>query len=175
MGVIAVDRFQNRLLFARHEGLVARAPFVIVAQQVEDSMDQEARHFITQAVSEFRSLSLRGFHCNHDIAKQHGWTAVARPPTHTFPTTRCNEEAMGAPGGGMGGGERKREHVGRSVIFPIPAIEGAHTPIGDQHQAELRAVSARGRQDGLGCPAQPRLIDRHHALTILQDDGHGDQ
>jgi len=70
---------------------------------------------------------------------------------------------------------RKREHVRGLVLLPVPAIEDAHAPIGDQHEAQLRAVGARGRQDGLGCPAQPRPIDRHHALTILQDDGHGDQ
>ena len=51
VGVIAVDRFQDRLLFARHEGRVARAPFVIVAQQVENSMDEEAPEFLAEAVS----------------------------------------------------------------------------------------------------------------------------
>jgi len=70
---------------------------------------------------------------------------------------------------------RKGQDVGGAVFSPVPAIEDAHAPIGDQHEAQLRAVGARGRQDGLGCPAQPHPIDRHHALTILQDDGHGDQ
>jgi hypothetical protein len=165
VGVIAAYRLQNRSLFARHEGRVTRAPFVIVAQQVEDPMDQEAPEFLTKSVPEISRMTPGRIDRNHDIAQQHGRTVGARPPTLPSPSR----------GEGEGGGERKRQHVGRSVFFPVPAIEGAYAPVGDQHQAELRAIGPRGRQDGVGCPAQPRPIDRHHALTVLQDDGHGDQ
>ena len=85
----------------------------------------------------------------------------------------CNRGSNGRPG--EGGGEGESQHVRGSVLLPIPAIEGAHAPIGNQQQAKLRVVSSRGRQDGLGCPAQPHPIERHYALPVLQDDGHGDQ
>ena len=122
-------------------------------------MDQEAPEFLAKPVPEFSRLTPGRRRRDDHIAEQkRGQIYFSRRKINLSPFHH-----------------RKREHVGRSVFVPVPAIEGAHAPIGDQDQDELCAVSARGRQDGLGCPAQPRPIDRHHALTILQDDGHGDQ
>ena len=129
---------------------------MIVAQQVENSMDEEAPEFLAKPVSKLSRLTPGRRHRDDHIAKQK-WGQSTKSSLSPFLV------------------QGEGQDVGGAVFFPIPAIEGAHAPIGDQHQAELRAVGARGRQDGLGCPAQPRPIDRHHTLTILQDDGHGDQ
>lgn len=122
-------------------------------------MDEEAPEFLAKPVSKFSRLTPGRRHRDDDIAQQKWGQATFLRKSSLSPFLVQGE----------------REDVGRAVFFQVPAIEGAHAPIGYQHQAELRAVSARGRQDGLGCPAQPRPFDRHHALTILQDDGHGDQ
>jgi len=144
---------------------------MIIAQQVEDSMDQEAPEFLAKPVPEFNRLTPSRRRRNHDIAQQHGWFLRLREQQRGqiyFSRRKINLSPFHFI-------HRKRQHISRPVFVPVPAIEGAHAPTGDQLQAELRLVSARGRQDSLGCPAQPRPIDRHHALTILQDDGHGDQ
>ena len=122
-------------------------------------MDQKAPEFLAKPVPEFSRLTPGRRRRNDHIAEQQRGQI-------NFPPRKTNLPPFH---------HRKREHVGRSVFAQVPAIEGAHAPIGDQLQAELRVVSTRGRQDGLGGPAQPRPIDRHHALTVLQDDGHGDQ
>lgn len=119
-------------------------------------MDEEAPEFLAKPVSKFSRLTPGRRHRDDHIAQQK-WGQSTKSSLSPFLV------------------QGEREDVGGSVFFPVLAIERAHAPIGDQHQAEFRAVGARGRQDGLGCPAQPCPIDRHHALTILQDDGHGDQ
>ena len=130
MGVIAVDRFQDRLLFTRHEGRVARAPFVIVAQQVENSMDEEAPEFLAKPMPEFSRLTPSRRHRDDHITQQK-WGQATKSSLSPFLV------------------QGEREDVGGAVFFPVLAIEGAHAPIGNQHQAKLRVVSSRGRQDGL--------------------------
>ena len=184
--MIAAYRLQNRSLFARHEGRVTRAPFVIVAQQVEDPMDQEALEFLAKSVPEISRMTPGRRDRDDYVAQKHRRFLMLRACLHTpphlspLPRRGRGDLFFPSPPEGEGEGEggylkRKRQHVGRSVFFPVPAIEGAYAPVGDQHQAELRVLNPRGRQDSVGCPAQPRPIDRHHALTVLQDDGHGDQ
>ena len=122
-------------------------------------MDEEAPEFLAKPMSEFSRLTPGRRHRDDHIAQQKWGQATFSEKSSLSPFLVQGE----------------RQDVGGAVFSPVPAIEDAHAPIGDQHEAQLRAVCARGRQDGLGSPAQPHPIDRHHALTILQDDGHGDQ
>src|SRR3989454_9295341 len=94
-------------------------------------MDEEAPEFLAEPVPEFSRLTPGRRHRDNHITQQKWGQA-------TF-----SEKSSLSPFLVQGEGQ----DVGGAVFFPVPAIEDAHAPIGDQHQAQLRAVGARGRQE----------------------------
>ena len=83
---------------------------MIIAQQVQDTVDQQGLQLLRQRMAAPPRLARRGFDGDDDIAQQRRLERV---------------------------GERKRQDVSRFVLPPVPAVQGVNLGVRHQGQAEF--------------------------------------
>ena len=141
------DRPQNHPFTTMHPARFFLAPLMIVAAEMQNTVDQEYRQLFVQ-----RSLPLSGLarcrrHSNHHVTEQ-----------------VCGKIGRFPHG--------KGQHVGRAILAPIPTIEAPHSLIAHEQDAQLRRRFPDIRKNRPRQSTQVRLIKRHAANMTLHMNRH---
>jgi hypothetical protein len=99
---------------------------MIIAAEMQNSMDQQAGEFLVQGPSDLSRLSPRRGHGDHHIAqyiRREGYGPALNLPKGV--------QHAGFPHG-------KSQHVGCAILTPIPTIETPHPLITHEQDAKLR-------------------------------------
>src|SRR5207245_7290333 len=122
----------ERALPPLHPTRLGRRALVVVAEEVEEPVDQEPVRLASERLAALRRLAPGGIDRDHDVA----------------------EEPVGRPTRALA--LREGEHVGRAVA-PAPApVERAHLAVGDQDDGELGPAQPKAAQQPTRVPPEPR-------------------
>ena len=114
---------QKFSLAVSHPARFPLAPFMIVPQQVKQSVDQQPVDFPPDRLSRFARLTLGDGKGNHDV------------PEHMA----LDQAERSLPKG-------EGEHVRGPVLAAIAPVQGPHGPVPDKQNAQFRVRQSQGAQ-----------------------------
>jgi len=121
---------------------------VVVSSQMEDAVDEEPVHFFAERQAVLTPLAFRRLERNDDIA----------------------ERARDAPE--LAFAERKRQHVRRSVLAAIVAVEPADLGIVDEREAQLGRAEIERLKNDVRLPAEDSTVDPLRGDGSRHEDRH---
>lgn len=122
---------------------------MVVTEQVQRTMDQEARQLFGHRVTAGPSLAERRFGGNHHIAQD----------------LRL-EVGEGAFAHG------KSEHIGGAIDAAIAGVQPVHPGIIDDEDPQVTALTCEGREQLQQRPSECPSVDREDLLLVPTTDGH---
>lgn len=110
-------------LAVSHSARFPLAPFMIVPQQVKQSVDQQPVDFPPNRLPRFARLTLGDGKGNHDVPEQ----------------VTLDLEKLPLPKG-------EREHVRGPVLAAIAPVQGSHGPVPDKQNAQFGVLQPQRMQ-----------------------------
>src|SRR5439155_4578538 len=120
----------ERALAPLHPTRLGRRALVVVAEEVEEPVDQEPVRLASERLAALRRLAPGGIDRDHDVAEE-----PVRRPTRALAL-------------------REGEHVGRAVAAAPAPVERAHLAVGDQDDGELGAAQPKAAQQPARAPPE---------------------
>src|SRR5439155_13031300 len=133
-------------LAARHPPGLGRRALVVVAEEVEEAVDQETLALAAERLAAPGCLAAGSVDRDDDVA----------------------EEAVGGAGGSFG--LREGEHVRRAVAPAPAAVQPPHLPVGDEEHGELGAAEAHRPEQAARAPCEPGRQRRRPAAPHRHAD-----
>ena len=135
-----------RFLSAHTPGLPP-APLMVIADQMQDSVNQQAQDLFIQGMAERFCLAPGRGNRNHDVPEQ------GRHAGPGFPI-------------------RKRQDVRGSILVPIRPVQPSHPRLADQPDTDFGFGLVKEPQEFPGDATQRPLTNRHTFHATLNADGH---
>ena len=122
---------------------------MVIAEQVQGTMDEEVRQLFGQRASASTGLAEGGFRRDDHVPKEMRVELRERPLAHG-----------------------KGEHVGRSIHPPIASIEPVHAGVIDNEHALVTGLTIEGCEQPLQRLFEAPRVYRDVPLLIPATDGH---
>ncbi len=120
---------------------------MVIADQMQRSMNKQSQHFFIQGVAQRFGLASGRGHRNHDVPEQERITSLRFP---------------------IG----KRQDVRGSILIPIRPVQPSHPRIANQTNTDFGLGLVKESQERPGDATQCRPTNRHAFHLALNTDGH---